>query len=215
MVATEPNGFALPDDPEKVAALEEAGFTLTRNAAGFVTEIVIATETSIADVLPNLEGVPNVTQARFSGPGLTDEGMEALEFIFSVRRLDLSDSAIGDQTIESVGNLVNLEVLNLRRSGVSNDGLAKLNKLKRLRAAIDLRNTKTSDPGLVHLAGLKNLIDVQLEKTNVTDKGLESLAGLPRNPQCELLHFGLGCCTSNLEGHCYARIHPVRLHQDQ
>ena len=104
----EPNGFALPDDPEKVAALEEAGFTLTRNAAGFVTEIVIATETSIADVLPNLEGVPNVTQARFSGPGLTDEGMEALEFIFSVRRLDLSDSAIGDQTIESVGNLVNL-----------------------------------------------------------------------------------------------------------
>ena len=85
MVATEPNGFALPDDPEKVAALEEAGFTLTRNAAGFVTEIVIATETSIADVLPNLEGVPNVTQARFSGPGLTDEGMEALEFIFSVR----------------------------------------------------------------------------------------------------------------------------------
>ena len=133
MVASEPNGFALPDDPEKVAALEEAGFTLTRNAAGFVTEIVIATETSIADVLPNLEGVPNVTQARFSGPGLTDEGMEALEFIFSVKRLDLSDSAIGDQTIETVGNLVNLEVLNLRRSVVSNDGLAKLNKLKRLR----------------------------------------------------------------------------------
>ena len=61
MVANEPNKIALPDDPEKVAALEEAGFNLTRNSAGLVTELVIATETSVADVLPNLEGVPNVT----------------------------------------------------------------------------------------------------------------------------------------------------------
>ena len=189
MIATAPGGLTLPDDAEKVAALEEAGFALTKGTNGLVTEIVIATETSIADALPNLEGVPNVTQARFSGPGLTDDGMEALTFLLSLKRLDLSDSAIGDTTIATVGKLLNLEVLTLRRSGVSNDGLANIANLPKLRA-LDLRNTKVSDPGLVHLAGLTKLVDLQLEKTNVTDKGIESLVGLP------LKSINVNYCTS-------------------
>ncbi len=189
MVSQAPSSFSLPDVPEQVAALEAAGFALTKNEAGLVTELVIATETSIAEVLPNLEGVPNVTQARFSGPGLTDEGLEALNLLVSIKRLDLSDSAISDETIKTVGQLVNLEVLNLRRSGVSNDGLASLKHLARLRA-LDLRNTKISDPGLIHLSGLTRLIDLQLEKTNVTDKGIESLVGLP------LKSINVNYCTS-------------------
>ena len=106
-----PNAPLPEDDPAKVAALEKAGFSLTRNADGIVTAISIVSDESISDSLPNLSGVPNTQQALFSGPGVTDAGMEALACLLSLTRIDLSNSAISDPTLEALSNLPNLEVL--------------------------------------------------------------------------------------------------------
>ena len=99
------------DDAEKVAALEAAGFSLTRNSAGRVTEISVVSDEPISDALANLSGVPNTQVALFSGPGVTDEGMESLASLVSLKRIDLSNSAISDPTLEALSSLPNLEVL--------------------------------------------------------------------------------------------------------
>jgi Leucine-rich repeat (LRR) protein len=179
----------IPDDPQAVAALEEAGFLLNKNSQGVVTELSVSTGEDISSTLKNLSGVPNVEIASFSGPGLTDKGMDAIENLTKLQRLDLSNSAIADPTLESVAKLTSLEVLRLRRTSVSNDGLKNVSGLVGLRA-IDLRNSKISDEGLEHLSGLEKLGDIELEKTNVTDAGVKKLAGLP------LKSLNVNYCTS-------------------
>ena len=81
-----------PDDPDKIAALEAAGFTLTRNSDGLVTELSIVSDEPITEALPNLNGVPNTQIALFSGPGVTDDGMEALAELGMLKRADFSNS---------------------------------------------------------------------------------------------------------------------------
>ena len=173
------NGNATPDDQVAVAALEKAGCSLKKDAAGLVTEIAVSSDTDFSETLKHLVGVPNITLARFGGPGMNDKGMAFLSSLKSLKRLDLTDcSAIGDDTLKVVGGIHTIEVLTLRRAGFTDAGLEPVRNLSKLRA-IDLRNTNVTDAGVAHLAGIKTLVDVQLEKSKVTDAGIEYLRGLP------------------------------------
>ncbi|MEI6541590.1 MAG: hypothetical protein WCO86_19005, partial [Planctomycetota bacterium] len=67
-----------PDDNAAVAALEKAGCSLKKNAAGQVTEIAVSSDTDFSETMKYLVGVPNVTIARFGGPGMNDKGMAYL-----------------------------------------------------------------------------------------------------------------------------------------
>lgn len=170
---------ATPDNPEDVAALEEAGFILTKNDAGNVVEFSIANQKGgIAEALPHLKGVPNTTKATFNGPGIDDAGMENLTSLEKIRYLYLTDTAITNKTLETVGELSSLEALFLRRTGVTDEGLELLTGLTKLRA-MDLRNSNIGDAGMDSLAKIQTLADVQLEKSKVTDEGLVKLAPLP------------------------------------
>ncbi|MEZ6034902.1 MAG: hypothetical protein R3C17_17560 [Planctomycetaceae bacterium] len=167
------------DDQAAVAALEKAGCSLQKNAAGLVTEIAVSSDADFSEPLKYLAGIPNVTAARFGGPGMNDDGMKFLSSLKSLKRLDLTDcSAIGDDTLKVVGGIPTIEVLILRRAGFTDAGLESVKGLSHLRA-IDLRNTNVTDAGVAHLAELKSLVDVQLEKSKVTDAGIEYLRGLP------------------------------------
>ena len=102
--------------------------------------------------------------------------------------IDLSDRPLNDQLIEALASLPKLSVLRLRRTSISDEQLGKLTPLK-LRM-IDLRNTNVTDAGLTHLAQIKSLIDIQLEKSKVTDVGIQKLADL------DLKSFNANYCTS-------------------
>ena len=129
--------------------------------------------------MKHLAGIPNVTIARFGGPGMNDKGMAYLSSLKSLKRLDLTDcSSIGDETLKMVGGIPTIEVLTLRRAGFTDAGLESIKTLSKLRA-IDLRNTNITDAGVAHLAGIKTLVDVQLENSKVSDAGVEHLRGLP------------------------------------
>ncbi|WDQ16670.1 leucine-rich repeat domain-containing protein [Rhodopirellula sp. P2] len=170
---------ATPDDPEAVAALTEAGYILTKNDEGNVVEFSIANQKGgIAESLPHLSGIPNTLIATFNGPGIDDAGMENLTSLAKLKRLTLTDTAITDQTLETVGKMTTLEALFLRRTGVTDEGMELLTGLSKLRA-IDLRNSNIGDAGMDSLAKIKTLADVQLEKSKVTDEGLVKLAPLP------------------------------------
>ncbi len=167
------------DDPAAVAALEQAGFSLKKDAAGNVAEVSVSADQDVATALQRLAGLHSVTVLRLGGPGLKDEAMQPLAALTSLKRLDLTDaSSLGDGTLQVVSGLPNLEALILRRSGFTDDGLKHVRGLKKLRA-IDLRNTNATDAGIAHLEGMQSLVDVQLEKSKATDACLKSLAKLP------------------------------------
>jgi len=102
--------------------------------------------------------------------------------------IDLSDRPLNDQLIEALTALPELSVLRLRRTSISDEQLGKLIPLK-LRM-IDLRNTNITDAGLNHLAQIKSLVDIQLEKSKITDVGVRKLADL------DLKSFNANYCTS-------------------
>ncbi len=170
---------ATPDDADAVAALEAAGCLLTKNEAGLVTELSVASDDDFTATAAHLPGLKNIQVARFGGPGMTDAALTEIASLTTLRRLDLTDaSAVGDETLKVAGQLPSLEVLILRRSGFTDAGLQHINGLKKLRA-IDLRNTNTTDAGVEMLKGLTSLVDVQLEKSKVTDAGIPHLRNLP------------------------------------
>ena len=102
--------------------------------------------------------------------------------------IDLSDRTLSEPLITALTKLPKLSVLRLRRTSISDEQLGQFITLK-LRM-IDLRNTNITDDGLVHLAKMKSLIDIQLEKSKVTDIGIQQLAGL------SLKSFNANYCTS-------------------
>ena len=76
--------------------------------------------------------------------------------------IDLSDRTLSEPLITALTKLPELSVLRLRRTSISEEQLGQFITLK-LRM-IDLRNTNITDDGLVHLAKMRSLVDVQLEK---------------------------------------------------
>lgn len=180
---------AYADDPAAVAALQQAGYLIETNSDGIVTSVSVTSNSDVSDTYQHFGGVAKVTQARFSGPGIADLGLEVLANWKGLERLDLTDSAITDKTLDVIAQLPGLQVLSLRRVGVTDQGLMKLATLQKLRA-IDLRNTNIGDEGMKALAKLSSLQDAQLEKSEVTDSGVKELVGLP------LKSFNANYCTS-------------------
>ena len=116
-----------PDNPESIAALEAIDFQLKKSTlkdgTQGVTELSISADSDISESMHHLAGLPNVRIAKFTGTGLDDKGMEAIESLQKLERLDLSESRVTDKTLESVVKLPNLQVLQLRRVAISDEAL--------------------------------------------------------------------------------------------
>ncbi len=94
--------------------------------------------------------------------------------------LSLSKSRLGDEHLESLGRLSNLEALDLSRTRVTDDGLAQLVVLKHLKV-LNLDDSQISDAGLSHLEKMSHLEQVCLEGTRCTRVGVQQLAkAIPR-----------------------------------
>jgi len=92
---------------------------------------------------------------------------------------NLQGDKITDEHLELLAPLAgHITWLNLARTQVTDDGLAKLAELPKL-TRLHLEHTAVSDAGLAHLAGLEELRYLNLFNTSVSDAGLEHIAGLP------------------------------------
>ncbi|MCA9047155.1 MAG: hypothetical protein KDA89_00405, partial [Planctomycetaceae bacterium] len=108
---TSPAAAPTPDDAVAVQSLTDAGFALQKNSANNVTEASLNLESENGEALAGLAGLPSLQVLRLSGPSMTDSGMEVLAKLSGLRRLDLSDSAISDETLKHISGLQNLEAL--------------------------------------------------------------------------------------------------------
>jgi hypothetical protein len=95
-----------------------------------------------------------------------------------------------DKELADYGLLAEAEKLDLRGSRVTDAGLVHLAKATKLKQ-LWLDNCLVTDAGLVHLKTLKNLESLRLNGTRVTDKGLANLKGMAKLKSLTLSHTSI------------------------
>jgi len=156
--------------------------------------------------LAYLSKLPSLEHLHFWGPALTNSKMAQIGKITSLTHLALEAGKIGkglahlkalkslrylslrgntnddiDQFLVHVGELTQLEELDLRDTEVSDAGLAHLSrmtKLKKLQLGSNPPTLKITDAGMAHLKKLKSLEELDLPYEGITDVGLTHLAEL-------------------------------------
>jgi hypothetical protein len=107
------------------------------------------------DELKKLAVCPNLKFADFHGTNLDDVGLEHVSQVATLENLDLQDTKI------------------------TNDGLAYLARLPRLRHLRLKENRQLTNECVPHLLRLESLTDLQIHETSIDQHGVESLASLP------------------------------------
>ena len=150
---------------------DEVQLAMNRN----VPEAVRAKqEAAMHEKIARLETVVAGLQKRVPGslhavaPGTTD-----LEFSAA-----LDPAHFGDAQLSELAAVADdLVLLDLRRTAVTNTGLALLSKMPRLRR-LQLQETNVTDAGLTEIKTLPDLEVLNLYNTHITDVGLASLRSL-------------------------------------
>jgi hypothetical protein len=95
-----------------------------------------------------------------------------------VRRLMLWLFDIHDDDLVHLERMKRLEYLDLRQTKISSAGLVHLRPLSNLTHLYLSNNRRVDDAGLAHLEPLTRLVDLGLAHTKVTDAGLKHLKPL-------------------------------------
>ncbi|MBI3862254.1 MAG: hypothetical protein HY290_10200, partial [Planctomycetia bacterium] len=97
-----------------------------------------------------------------------DKRMQPFDTVIGVHLHETGDA---DESLGSVRSLPELRILNLCRSNVTDEGLARIGNMKFLQ--LWLCNTSVTDAGLAHIGRLTRLRWLLLDGTQVTDGGLK------------------------------------------
>lgn len=163
---------------------------------------------SPVDIAPHLAHFPRLRSLAVSGDYLDDEGMrivgglrnlesfyqweggkigdtgaEHLREMPRLRYVHLGDSRVGDRGLAALATIPNLDGLSMQRNKITDVGLASLAghpKLKSLWIGGLEGLTPITDAGVVHLANLPQLEELDLQHTRVTPDGLKPLQKLPK-----------------------------------
>lgn len=124
-----------------------------------------------------------------------EQGIGSVKDLHQYSDIDASGSNLTNadlvQLIRRSGGAARLRRLNLRRTRVTNDGLALIGSLERLRV-LDVSHTRINDEGLQHLVSLKNLEVLDLSNTDISDGGLRAVQALPAIKELDLFGTGIG-----------------------
>jgi hypothetical protein len=118
-----------------------------------------------------------VDGVRLYGPWVTDTDLVPLGNLKELQSLDLSASQVTDTGLERLPELKGLRTLYLGGTNVTDAGMEHLANLKELQS-LSLGATKITDAGLGSLKGFGLLQMLYIEATKVTDAGLENLKDL-------------------------------------
>lgn len=111
---------------------------------------------------------------------ITDRGVRAVCRIPKLKRLDIVNARITEQSLYCLGGCGGLEVLELPGGGYTDrgiEGLSGLRQLRELRAST-ASNSPLTDASLAAIAKLERLEKLGIAGTGFTDAGIERLAGM-------------------------------------
>lgn len=137
-----------------------------------VLSIHFLTELSVKDAgMEALGSLHNLKELRLVQGLLTGKGLAKLT---GLQRIDLTDSRITDEGLQSLAAMPNLQRIILRNTLVTDAGLAHLAKLRNV-VELDLFGCKITDAGIDHLQQMRGMQQLNLLGANLTDKGLQKL----------------------------------------
>lgn len=145
------------------------------------TSVVVTTLCSLISLVLAATGLSHDTtdgKKRFEGNrDFSDTEMIRLKDMLDLEVLSLENSQVTDVGLKHLSELSSLEHLNLNGTDITDNGLAHLKKLTNLKS-LALSGTKVTSAGLSNIKGLNNLTELYLFDTNVTDDGLKYLESL-------------------------------------
>ena len=122
----------------------------------------------------HLVGLPNLKDLEFTKlPEVRGIGLASVAKAGKFRELDLKQTGVSDEGLSHFADLVELRSLRLPRR-ITDAGLAHLKGLTNLEN-LDLNDTKITNDGLKHLSSLGNLQWLGVQDTRLTDEGLVHL----------------------------------------
>jgi tetratricopeptide (TPR) repeat protein len=145
--------------------------------------------TDITPALSRLADLPGVEY--LSLDDALDRDLRAVGRASDLRTLELDGSGLTDEGLQHLSRLRRLAYLYLGgNQGVTDEGLKALSGLSQLEL-LDLSGTRVHDEGLRHLRGLKMLSKLDLTCTPVTDAAIDDIVALPALKQIFLIYTGL------------------------
>ena len=132
--------------------------------------------------LEHLKDLPRLRELSLNSGNFTSEGLAYLKECPALQNLDLKHLPVADGGIKYLAGHQKLEDLDLYNTKVTDRGLQFLKTMPSLRKLnIGKRqenNNQITDAGMVHIAQLGSLEDLDLPNHGITDKGLAYITGL-------------------------------------
>lgn len=141
-----------------------------------LVELTLAQSLAGDEALSVIAQMKNLCRLRLAKTAITSHGLRAISVLSKLRDLDLSECAsLDNESLETVGTLVQLERLNLWRVPVGDAGIRHLAALRKIRW-LNLDNTMLTDEGMGTLAGMPGLSTLHIGSTAVSNTGIQHLA---------------------------------------
>jgi hypothetical protein len=132
-----------------------------------------ATDDDIVAIVDHLKKAKPESKVKITdvylGPAHSDAALKNLAELDAIELLDARKTKVTDKGLEPVGTLRKLKVLRLFQTGITDEGLKHLTGLKDMHY-LDLEDIKVTDAGLKHLMGL-DLKTLKAKGTKVTAEG--------------------------------------------
>lgn len=129
--------------------------------------------------LSHLSKLPKLAFLRLDHTGISDADLRLLpSFDGNLEELNLKEPGITDQGLEPLTKCYNLKRLFLRGAKITDEGLLTLSQAPQL-AVLDVSKTGITDDGLRHLKNFPLLRFLDLDETKVTGSGFKHLQAVP------------------------------------
>ncbi len=121
-----------------------------------------------------------LTKLNLRGTKLTSQDLVAhIEAFKNLQDLEISETAIDDDSLPTIAKLPNLKALNVWRTKVTDQGLESLVSMGLTRLNLD-DDPAIGDAGMDHVAKMTSLEWLHVGKTKITDAGLAKLEALKK-----------------------------------
>jgi internalin A len=146
------------------------------------------------DSIASLKGLANLEELSIYpefDTKLGDAGLDGVQNFSKLQRLSVYDDALTNVTLARIAPLRELRDLDLTTSAAANDeGLKSVAGLKNL-TSLTLTGGNYSDAAFLHLAGLKQLSELNVRINSGTGEGFKNLAGLDKLEELALVGDGV------------------------